>query len=293
MRALTSILLTLAAPLLLSQQVKKPRSEWPENGLATFQLRVRAIPTVRLKVNGTELLFGVDTGCQGVGVLTPAGAALAKVAPAFSLPTMGNSGRSESTYGLVETLEGAGVTWRDFHMTIMPLDGMNIHGLMGADLLFERPFYMDLTNKVMTLGKVPDTSSAHEVACYSRGGHCGVNITVDGAKIPMIIDSGASKSYLCSLRFKGKTTFLGHLPVATVRGTSLSRVEVCQIADLRIGNAPLTGVEFLRDKEHNLLGNDFFRSHPVAVDMPSRRMWLFESQGKAPVTEPKPAEPAR
>ncbi len=293
MRALTAILLTLVAPLLLAQEVKKPKSEWPAGGLATFQLRVRAIPTVRLKVNGTELLFGVDTGCQGVGVLTPAGAALAKVSPAFSLPTMGNSGRNESVYGLVETLEGGGVTWRDFHMTIMPLDGMNIHGLMGADLLFERPFYMDLTNKVMTLGKIPDTSAAHEVPCYSRGGHCGVNIVVDGAKIPMIIDSGASKSYLCSLRFKGKTKFLGHLPVATVRGTSLSRVEVCEIKDLRIGNAPLSGVEFLRDKEHNLLGNDFFPSHPGPGDMPSRRMWLVEPQGKAPPVEPKPAEPAR
>ena len=293
MRPLPTILLTLLAALLPAQQIKKPKSEWPADGLATFQLRVRAIPTVRLKVNGTELIFGVDTGCQGVGVLTPAGAALAKVEPAFSLPTMGNSGRNESTYGLVETLEGGGIIWRDFHMTILPLDGMNIHGLLGADLLFERPFYMDLTNKVMTLGKIPDTSSAHEVPCYSRGGHCGVNIMVDGAKIPMIIDSGASKSYLCSLRFKGSTKFLGHLPVATVRGTSLSRVEVCEIKDLRIGNAPLTGVEFMRDKEHNLLGNDFFRSHPVAVDMPSRRLWLFEPQGKAPLPEPKPTEPAR
>ena len=55
----------------------------------------------------------------------------------------------------------------------------------------------------------------------------------------MIIDSGASKSYMSSLKFKGKVEFRGHLPVATVRGLSLTRVEVCQIKSLRIGGAPL------------------------------------------------------
>ncbi len=45
-----------------------------------------------------------------------------------------------------------------------------------------------------------------------------------------------------------------------------------------VGGAPLTGVEFIRDEEHNLLGDDFLRAHPIAVDMASRRMWLFEPQ---------------
>jgi hypothetical protein len=191
---------------------------------------------------------------------------------------MGNSGRKESTYGLVETLRAGEVTWRDFHVAIMPLDGMELDGLLGADLLFGRPFYMDLRNKVMILGKIPDTSAAHEVPIYSRGGHCGVNIEVEGVKVPMIIDSGASKSYMSSLKFRGETEFRGFLPVATVRGTSLTRVQICKIKSLRIGGAPLTGVEFIRDEEHNLLGDDFLRAHPIAVDMASRRLWLFEPQ---------------
>jgi hypothetical protein len=137
---------------------------------------------------------------------------------------------------------------------------------------------MDLTNRVMILGKTPDTSAAHEVSCYSRGGHCGVNIEVEGQKVPMIVDSGASKSYMSSLKFKGETKFQGWLPVASVRGVGLTRVEVCDIHSLRLGGAPLTGVEFVRDKEHNLLGDDFLMAHPIAVDMPSRRLWLFESQ---------------
>jgi hypothetical protein len=163
-------------------------------------------------------------------------------------------------------------------VTILPLDGMDIDGLLGADILFGKPFYMDLRNKVMILGKIPDTSAAHEVPIYSRGGHCGVNIEVEGVKVPMIIDSGATKSYMSSLKFRGQTEFRGFLPVATVRGTSLTRVEVCKISSLKIGGAPLTNVEFVRDQEHNLLGNDFLRAHPIAVDMASRRLWLFEPQ---------------
>lgn len=264
-----------------AQEIKKPKSEYPPDGLATFKLRIKSIPTIQVKVNGATLTLGVDTGCQGTGVLTPRGAAKCDVTEAFSVPSMGNSGRSENTYGYVEKMEAGGAVWRDFHISIMPLTGMDLDGLIGADLLFEKPFYMDLSNKVMTLGKTPDTSAAHEIPCYSRGGHCGVNIQVEGQKIPMIVDSGASKSYLCSLKFKGKTTFKGYIPVATVRGVTLTRVETCQIKSLLIGGVPLTGVEFNRDKEHNLLGDDFLRAHPIAVDMASRRLWLFESQSTA------------
>jgi hypothetical protein len=105
---------------------------------------------------------------------------------------------------------------------------------------------------------------------------------------------------MSSLKFRGKTVFKGYIPVASVRGVNLTRVEVCQIKSLRIGGAPLTGVEFLRDQEHNLLGNDFLRTHPIAVDMAARRLWLFESQGSTKGSKPflptngvTPTEPAK
>ncbi len=284
---LISFVLGLVA-ILPAQEIKNPKTELPPEGIATFRLRIKSIPTIRVKLNGTELILGVDTGCQGSAVITPRAAEKCGISAAFSVPTMGNSGRGESTYAYVETLEAGGATWRDFHVAIMPLDGMDLDGLLGADILFEHAFYMDLGNRVMTLGKTPDTSAAHEVACYSRGGHCGVNIEVEGQKVPMIVDSGASKSYMSSMKFKGKTSFRGYIPVATVRSVSLTRVEVCQIKSLLIGGTPLTGVEFIRDTEHNLLGDDFLRAHPIAIDMPSRRLWLFESQVSAKATPPVP-----
>jgi predicted aspartyl protease len=289
MRTLLASLGLCLAALLPAQEVKKAKDEFPPDGSATFRLRIKSIPTIRVKINGVELLLGVDTGCQGSGVLTPRAAARCGVEPAFSIPSIGNSGAKESTYALIEKLDAGEVAWKDFHIAIMPLDGMQIDGLLGADLLFARPFYMDLTNKIMILGKIPDTSAAHEVPCYSRGGHCGVNIEVEGQKVPMIVDSGASKSYMSSMKFRGATEFRGFLPVATVRSTSLTRVEVCKIKSLRIGGAPLTNVEFIRDEEHNLLGDDFLRAHPIAVDMASRRLWLFEPQVAAKAKD----EPAR
>ena len=300
MRTLFACLIALMAAALPAQEVKKPKDEFPASGIATFKLRIKSIPMVAVRVNGVMLNLGVDTGCQGSGVLTEAGARKAGIEVAFTLPTMGNDGRGETSYGYIESFEGGGAVWKDFHMAIMPLDGMDLDGLVGADILFGRPFYMDLTNAVMTLGKIPDTSAAHEVSIYSRGGHCGVNIEVDGQKVPMIIDSGATKSYMSSLKFRGKTIFKGYVPVASVRGVNLTRVEVCQIKSLRIGGAPLTGVEFHRDQEHNLLGNDFLRTHPIAVDMAARRLWLFESQGSTKGRKPflptnggAPTEPAK
>lgn len=300
MRLLLAYLGLCLTATLSAQEVKKPKDEFPASGIATFKLRIKSIPMVAVRVNGVMLNLGVDTGCQGSGVLTEAGARKAGIEVAFTLPTMGNDGRGETNYGYIESFEGGGAVWKDFHMAIMPLDGMDLDGLVGADILFGRPFYMDLTNAVMTLGKIPDTSAAHEVSIYSRGGHCGVNIEVDGQKVPMIIDSGATKSYMSSLKFRGKTIFKGYVPVASVRGVNLTRVEVCQIKSLRIGGAPLTGVEFHRDQEHNLLGNDFLRTHPIAVDMAARRLWLFESQGSTKGRKPflptnggAPTEPAK
>ena len=279
MRLLLACLSFCVVLTLPAQELKKPKDEFPESGTASFRLRVKSIPMLRMLINGVPVLMGVDTGCQGTAVITPRAAARCGVTEAFTLPTMGNSGRNESTYGLIEKLQAEDVTWRDFHVAIMPLDGMEIDGLLGADILFARPFYMDLRNKVMILGKIPDTSGAHEVPCYSRGGHCGVNIEVEGVKVPMVIDSGASKSYMSSLKFRG------FLPVATVRSVGLTRVEVCKIKSLTIGGAPLTGVEFIRDQEHNLLGDDFLLAHPIAVDMAARRLWLFEPQVAAKPTD--------
>jgi len=238
MRLLLAGLGLCLALTLPAQDIKKPKDEFPESGMATFRLRIKSIPTLRVQINGVSVLMGVDTGCQGSAVITPRAAQRCGITEAFSIPTMGNSGRNESTYGLVEKMQAGEVVWRDFHMTVMPLDGMDIDGLIGTDILFARPFYMDLRNKVMILGKIPDTSGAHEVPCYSRGGHCGVNIEVDGVKVPMIIDSGASKSYMSSLKFRGPTEFRGYLPVATVRSTGLTRIEVCKIKSLLVGGAP-------------------------------------------------------
>ncbi len=291
MKFLSTLLLLTWFSSLCAQEIKKPKTELPPNGIATFKLHLRSIPTIRVKINGKDLVLGVDTGCQGPGVLTPQAALHCGVQEAFSTPSMGNSGRSETVFGYIKEISAGGAKWKDFHISIMPLDGMDIDGLLGADILFEHAFYMDLTNRVMILGKTPDTSSAHEVSCYSRGGHCGVNIEVEGQKVPMIVDSGASKSYMSSLKFKGETKFQGFLPVASVRGVGLTRVEVCDIHSLRLGGAPLTGVEFIRDKEHNLLGDDFLMAHPIAVDMPSRRLWLFEAQKSTPTPAAEASAP--
>ena len=74
---------------LSAQEVKKPKDEFPASGIATFKLRIKSIPMVAVRVNGVILNLGVDTGCQGSGVLTEAGARKAGIEVAFTLPTMG------------------------------------------------------------------------------------------------------------------------------------------------------------------------------------------------------------
>ena len=54
MKTLLASLVALMAAALPAQEVKKPKSEFPPEGIATFRLRIRSIPTIQVKVNGTE-----------------------------------------------------------------------------------------------------------------------------------------------------------------------------------------------------------------------------------------------
>jgi hypothetical protein len=60
---------------------------------------------------------------------------------------------------------------------------------------------------------------------------------------------------------------------------------------MSLGGMALRGVTLHRDNEHNILGCDFLLAHPIAVDRPSRRLWIFEPirlHGRAPA-RPAPA----
>lgn len=282
----------LPASALAQQRPKIAKPELPETGFASVRLAMRSIPTVKVTVNGAELTLGVDTGCQGSGVLTTKACEKLGLAPSLTIPTMGNTGRSETDFVFVREFAMGGAVWRDFHLAVLPLEGIGLDGLVGAEILFGQPFYMDLANRVMILGKIPDTSGAREVPCFSRGGHVNLNIEVEGRKVPMLIDSGASQSYITSMKYKGKVAFKGYAPVATVRGVSMRRQEICLPASMSLGGLPLRGVTLHRDNEHNILGDDFLLAHPIAVDRASRRFWLFEPI-RLPGRAPARAEPAR
>lgn len=305
MPRLTSWLLIVLAAVAGAQQnrVLLPKAELPEVGYANVRVVMKSIPTVKVKINGVDLVLGVDTGCQGAGVLTERACEKLGLKPDFIQPTMGNTGQSETAMIRVDSLEMGGGTWRNFHMARLPLNGMTFDGLVGAEILLTGPFYLDLTNRTMLLGEIPDTSGAHEVACFSRGGHCNVNIEVDGRKVPVLIDSGATRSYLTAMKYTGKVAFRGYGQTATVRGVSVTRQEACLPKSVRIGGMPLRGVTFYRDNEHNILGNDFLFTHPIAIDRASRRVWLFptiarESAGTVPAAaapsgKVSPTPPAR
>jgi len=277
-RLTTWILVALTAVAAAQQpsRILMPKVELPESGYANIRIVMKTIPTVKVRINGVNLVLGVDTGCQGSGVLTERACKKLGLEPDFMQPTMGNTGQSETAMIKVDKLEMGGGTWRDFHMSRLPLEGMSFDGLIGTEILFSGPFYMDLANRTLLLGKIPDTAGAHEIPCFSRGGHCNVNIEVDGRKLPVLIDSGASRSYLTSMKFPGKVAFRGYGQTATVRGVSVTRQEVCLTKSVRIGGMPLRGVTFYRDNEHNILGDDFLLGHPIAVDRASRRIWLFQ-----------------
>lgn len=58
LRLLFTSLIALLVAALPAQEVKKPKSEFPAEGIATFRLRIKSIPTIQVKINGVPLTLG-------------------------------------------------------------------------------------------------------------------------------------------------------------------------------------------------------------------------------------------
>ena len=84
MKTLFACLIALMAAALPAQEVKKPKSEFPAEGLATFRLRVRSIPTIQVKIKPPKNGYGES---NAIAYLPPERGALARAAkPAPAAP---------------------------------------------------------------------------------------------------------------------------------------------------------------------------------------------------------------
>jgi tetratricopeptide (TPR) repeat protein len=265
-----------------------------------FQLGPDRRPYVRLKINGREATFVIDTG-SGFTVISKEAAKkfkVSEIARGGRSQGVGGSGKFSIVYGLIKNLELSDVKMRSIPCFIRPFhsDGKDSEkdfradGFIGLSILSHFLTELDYQDNVIRLNQ--ETKRAMPVVAQSgttvvpfrttQNGLISVETELDGKnRINAILDSGASSTVISvaaveRLRMheqiiKGQTTrVIGAGGISD--NVELLHIRNCRVADLRQDNLRALVLDFDAINEtagfeqSGILGGDFLRHFSVTID---------------------------
>jgi len=164
------------------------------------------LPVVRANLKGRDVLALIDSGAQ-YSVLDRALAeelmASGDVSRAFDMPMLayGVGGQAQVGRGTTLDVGLADVTISNLRAAILDLgplasqDGLGVGLIIGRDVLFETVLELDMGNRRMRLAD-PDvwhaSADLRPTIVHRDGDALGVELTVEGAVVRAILDTGAS-----------------------------------------------------------------------------------------------------
>ena len=198
--------------------------------------------------------------------------------------------------------------------------------LLGEDILSQAVLEMDLGHSKIRLMR-PDHCREEDMAYWAQsyseaevsdgpGHHIRLTVLLNGARIPAILDSGASTTVADEgSAFRAGVALPPPTGKATSRGvngvgfeTRQGRVNSVQIGDEKVGSTQMrfgplflhqeaadSGSRLAGDEGYNmLLGADFLRSHHVLIDREHGRMYFTYNGGPVflPDQPSTPRDPA-
>lgn len=268
-----------------------------------FQLGPDRRPYIRLKINGRDATFVIDTG-SGFTVISKEAAKkfkVSEIARGGRSQGVGGSGKFSIVYGLIKSLELSDVKMRSVPCFIRPfhsdskesekdLKDLHADGFIGLSILSHFLTELDYQDNVIRLNQ--ETKRAMPVVAQSgttvvpfrttQNGLISVETELDGKnRINAILDSGASSTVISvaaveRLRMreqiiKGQTTrVIGAGGISD--NVELLHIRNCRVADLRQDNLRALVLDFDAINEtagfeqSGILGGDFLRHFSVTID---------------------------
>jgi tetratricopeptide (TPR) repeat protein len=268
----------------------------PKVADVSFQLRADRRPYVRLKVNGRDAVFVIDTG-SGFTVISEEAAhrlGVSEVSRGGKSQAFGGDGKFKIVYGLVKSIQLGDMKVksvpcyiRQFH-TAADDKGEEADGYIGLSILSHFLTELDYKDRLMRLDRRDDATflaSPEATVVPFRRTHNGlisIETEFEGDRqINAILDSGASSSVVSMAAverlnmseqiIKGETTrVFGAAGVA--HNVALLFIRQCRVANLKRENIRALVLDFAAINETSgfeqggILGGDFMKNFRITID---------------------------
>ena len=278
---------------------RKPSLDFaPEAPWVPLERAARPLPVIKAKVGGQDVLALIDSGAQysvvdrGLADALVAQNALGKT---FDMPMVayGVGGNAQLGRGVTLPVELAGHTIASLRAAILELgplassEGPGVALIIGRDVLRKVVLELDLDQQRLRLSD-PDTwqAGAHFKAVPTRtqGDALGVEVSVEGAVIHAIFDTGASSLLSISEATANDAGLLdGRAEEAgaslVLGGVSQARWISVQTVTLgeemwRDARVPVFGDSNLPNYPNALLGIGAFTGREIVLDLGRERLYV-------------------
>jgi tetratricopeptide (TPR) repeat protein len=264
-----------------------------------FILGLDRRPYIKLKINGQDTTFVIDTG-SGFTVISKEAAKRLKVseiARGGNSQGVGGEGKFQIVYGLLGTMQLGEVRVRNvpcfirpFHVSKEAKNDLQADGFIGLSVLSRFLTELDYKDNVMRLNQDKDQpiATAGEAGVTvipfrtTQNGLISIETELDGSHmINAILDSGASSTVISTaavdrLNLQEKIIKGQTVQVVGAGGISdnvqLLFIRNCRVADLRQDNLRALVLDFNAINETSgfeqsgILGGDFLRNFKVTID---------------------------
>ncbi|HVF90309.1 MAG TPA: aspartyl protease family protein [Blastocatellia bacterium] len=264
-----------------------------------FLLGADRRPYIRVRVNGREATFVIDTG-SGFTVISKDAAKRFGVSPLARGGTsqgIGGDGTFDIVYGLINSIQLGDVKVKSIPCFIRPLHGTEDHvveeradGFIGLSVLAHFLTELDYKEKVMRLDRRPEKVAQYQpppdgtVIAFrtTQNGLISIETELDGNhRINAILDSGASSSVVSAaaverLNLQGSIIRGQTARVVGAAGVTdnveMLYIRNCRVADIQQNNMRALILDFDAINETSgfeqsgILGGDFLRNFRVTID---------------------------
>lgn len=276
-----------------------------------FQLRSDRRPYVRLKVNGRDATFVIDTG-SGFTVISQESAkrlGVKEISRGGKSQAFGGDGKFPIVYGLAKSIELGSAQVksvpcfiREFHTPENTPGGEETDGYIGLSVLSHFLTQLDYKQRLLRLDRSERAALTADpnatVVRFRRtsNGLISIETEFDGNHlINTILDSGASSTVISAAAverlnlggqiIQGETTrVFGAAGIAN--NVALLRIKQCRVANIRRDNLRALVLDFGAINETSgfeqggILGGDFLMNFRITLDF-NRGMIAFEPPTEA------------
>ena len=254
-------------------------------------IRVSRAVTVPVVVDGTRLVFQLDTGASS-SVITPATRDRLHLARGKAIATAGAGGAVDSAEAVV--LHDTRIGDRrisDLEVAVVDLGGAtgepSIDGILGQDVLARFIAEIDLGAGSLVLHPRDSTAwRTHELAAIPftlDEGLIRVDATLDGVTLPAIIDLGATATIASPKAAPGGTAASGAAVGADGRPTAIGTLAPAhlQLGSVDLGDGsvvvsdlPVFGELHLADQAALILGMDRLYDARIVIDPGAKLIYI-------------------